>query len=460
MPNLLAFFMLAIWPLVGVVLFYRFSTASAVIWTLLGGYLLLPPPPAVFDFPLMPPLSKQTIPSLTAFALALTMARPKLQLWPENRAARVLLVVFVLCPLPTFATNTEPVLFSVGGLPGMRPAEGLALMVQQFMLAMPMLLGRAVLAELDGRRLLLTAFAVGGLVYSLPMLVEVRLSPQINIWVYGYFQHYFEQMIRMGGFRPIVFLYHGLWAAFFAMMAMIAAFALYRDRMDGGGRAWLLAGGYLGLVLVLCKSMAALLYGVVLIPLVVLLPSGWQVRLAVVIALAAASYPVLKQADLVPADEAIALAARVDQDRANSLKFRIDNEDLLFERAQLKPIFGWGSWGRNHLHDDVTGEITTVTDGRWIITIGVFGWVGFLAEFGLLVLPVLALGREVARAGAQVPRLVGPLALFHAVNIFDLIPNATLTPMTWLVAGALLGCAEGMRARYRKPVREVMETVL
>ena len=58
------------------------------------------------------------------------------------------------------------------------------------------------------------------------MLVEVRLSPQINTWIYGFFQHDFIQMMRYGGFRPIVFLPHGLWVAFFAY-----------DRRSGRGRA-------------------------------------------------------------------------------------------------------------------------------------------------------------------------------------------------------------------------------
>ena len=30
----------------------------------------------------------------------------------------------------------------------------------------------------------------------------------------------------------------------------------------------------------------------------------------------------------------------------------------------------------------------SITDGRWIITIGQFGLFGFVAEFGLLILPV------------------------------------------------------------------------
>jgi hypothetical protein len=34
------------------------------------------------------------------------------------------------------------------------------------------------------------------------------------------------------------------------------------------------------------------------------------------------------------------------------------------------------------------------------------------------------------------------LAIVLAVNLVDLIPNSWLSPLTWLIAGALLGAAE------------------
>ena len=34
------------------------------------------------------------------------------------------------------------------------------------------------------------------------------------------------------------------------------------------------------------------------------------------------------------------------------------------------------------------------------------------------------------------------MALMLGINMIDLIPNATLTPLTWLLAGAILGYAE------------------
>ena len=37
------------------------------------------------------------------------------------------------------------------------------------------------------------------------------------------------------------------------------------------------------------------------------------------------------------------------------------------------------------------------------------------------------------------------MSLILAFNVFDMLPNATLTPLTWLMAGALTGYAERLR---------------
>src|SRR5262249_36698985 len=56
----------------------------------------------------------------------------------------------------------------------------------------------------------------------------------------------------------------------------------------------------------------------------------------------------------------------VGQERAHSLEFRLQNEELLIQRALERPVFGWGGWGRNRISDD-HGRDITVTDGLWIM---------------------------------------------------------------------------------------------
>ena len=440
MPNLFAFVTLLSWPVVAAVLFRRLPVGRAIIASLLVAYLFLPPPPAGFDFPLLPPLTKETIPSLVMVLACLILHRDRIRFLPETLVGRALVIVFICSPMATVLTNTEPVFWGQMGLPALKLREGLSTMIQQAMLIAPFLMARNFLRTPDDHRDILKALFVGGMVYSVLMLVEVRLSPQLNIWVYGFFQHNFDQMIRFGGFRPIVFLYHGLWVSFFAMTAVVSAVALARGSATRVAVGFWLAAAYLLVVLILSKSLGAIIYGVALVPLVAVLSSRMQLRVAALMAFVALAYPLMKGADLVPQEAMLQQAENVDADRANSLRFRFQQETILLERAQEKPLFGWGLWGRNHIWDGATKTILTVTDGRWIIIIGVLGWVGFLAEFGLLAWPIFLMW---GRSGqGQVSPWVGPMALMLGVNMIDLIPNATLTPLTWLMAGALLGYAE------------------
>jgi hypothetical protein len=88
----------------------------------------------------------------------------------------------------------------------------------------------------------------------------------------------------------------------------------------------------------------------------------------------------------------------------------------------------------------------SVTDGRWIITMGQFGFVGFLAEFGLLALAVVRAAQAVKVTSDDNEKvMLAALALILAINVVDLLPNASLSPWTWLLAGALLGRAEALR---------------
>jgi hypothetical protein len=450
MPNALAYLALGVSPLLVFALYRSLRVELALIWSILLGYLFLPESPAVFDFPLMPPLNKHNMPALAAFIATLLVYPGKGPLLPESNVGKVLVFTFIFSPLLTVVTNMEPVFYGRVGLPALGLKDALALVLLQFMIIMPFLLARRHLNSGDALRDLMKALMIAGLVYSLLMLIEIRLSPQLNLWTYGFFQHYFGQSVRFGGYRPVVFLYHGLWVAFFAMTAALATLALWRVKLREfeSSIRYFLAALYLLVVLVLSKSLGALIFAAFAVPLILLTKPRMQMRVAVLLAVLALGYPLMKGANLVPEDFLISRAAAISEDRAGSIQFRFDNERTLLDRASLKPVFGWGSWGRNHELDPETGRLLTVTDGRWIVTIGTFGWVGFLAEFGLLLLPILQSARQVKRlTPLDYSGLVGAATLLLAINAVDMIPNATLTPITWLFAGTLTGYAERLKQR-------------
>ncbi len=480
MPNTLATLVLLLWPFVVWRLFLRLPPGRALIWSLLGAYLLLPPLPAEIDFPLLPSINKSSLPSLAALAMAYLFAPQRPKLLPETPMARRLLIVFILSPIATVFTNSEPLVFTTNFIPGMAFQDAISQPINRFFIVIGFLLARNYLTTREDQRDFLIAMLVAGLAYSIPTLLEVRLSPQLNNWVYGYYQHLFSQTIRSGGYRPMVFLYHGIWLAFFMLTCLLSALALWKAEPQQMRSKYMIAAFYLGVILVLCKTLAVLVYALAIAPLMLLLRTRSQLRIAVLLTVLAVGYPIFKSLDLVPARAILAQAEAISPERSQSLAFRFHNEDILSERAELKPVFGWGTWGRNQLHDPDTGEITSVSDGYWIILLGSWGWVGFLAQFVLMSLPIWLLLKELnwlrkaerrafkrgmtfslkgiknsqfAKPLEHSP-YIGPLALMLGFNLVDLLPNATLTPMTWLISGMLLGHAEQL-ARDRRAAERI-----
>jgi hypothetical protein len=437
-PNALAYAMLLIWPVVSLAIFRRLGPSRGLIACLLAGYLLLPPGQAMFDLPVLPPLNKDNIPALSALVICLVWYCSPKDLLPKSLLGRLLLATYFLSPFLTILTNTDPLFWGSFFVPGMRVQDYVSTTVGFTAQVAPFLLARALVTGDQGQRDLLWAMVLATFAYSFPMLLEVRLSPQLNTWIYGFFQHSFDQMMRGGGFRPIVFLYHGLWVAFLTSTAVLSAVTLFRSGGQRAGAA-LLAAAWLMMVLILCKSMASLVYTLAGLLVILAFSVRMQVRLSAFLACLLLTYPNLREADLIPVETMVELAARVNPERSLSLDYRFDNESVLLDRAQERPVFGWGSWGRNHVLQADTGQYITVSDGLWIIVLGSAGWVGYWAQIGLLVLPFVLIWWK---GGPAPPRTVAGGMVIVAINLVDLIPNATLTPLTWLYAGALLGWVE------------------
>lgn len=464
MPNSFAYFMLLAWPFVTLVMFRKLPLERAIVWSILGGYLFLPPT-AQFDLPLVPPLNKFSITSLSTVAVCTLVMRQPLRLWSDRLAINALTLLFLIGAVTTVLTNPDPIIYRIledhapiqfitHVQPGLSPRDALSMIVNQSIVLMPFLLARTHLASARGLRELILGLAIGGLVYSLPALLEVVFSPASNIMAYGFFQHDYAQTIRGDGFRPIVFLPHGLWLALFMASALMASAALARFEASDSKWLWVLSTFYLLLVLRACKSLAALANGLVMTPLILLFGRKFQVYAALLLAIVATTYPMLRNLELIPIDKITEIAVSVDADRGSSLAFRFDNEEILLERANEKPLFGWGGWGRNLILNPETLQIETVTDGNWILVFGVFGWMGYIAQMGLLSVPLWLLIRHNARRSiSETSAYASALSVILAATMMDMLLNDTLIPFTWLCAGAILGHCEAPRrsATERNP---------
>ena len=142
--------------------------------------------------------------------------------------------------------------------------------------------------------------------------------------------------------------------------------------------------------LVLCKSLGALIIAIILVPIALLCRPRVQLLIAVCIAGIVMTYPILRGVNVIPVLDIVNFAEDIDQARAQSLAFRFSHEDVLLEHARERPVFGWGSWGRNRVFNE-QGQDVSVSDGTWIIEFGVGGWVRYISVFGLLCWPVIGL---------------------------------------------------------------------
>jgi len=445
-----AYIALLLWPAAALYLYSTRPVGQATIWTILGGYLLLPPG-AQIKFEMVPAFGKESIPNLSALIGCMLCARRMPKFFRGFGLAEVLILSILIVPLITSLLNGDTIRIGQTVLPGVGTYDAGSAMIAEFIFILPFFLARDFLRSADDNADLLRVMAIAGLAYSLPILFEVRMSPQLQFWIYGD-SRVFVTELRDGSFRPIVFLQNGLVVAFFATTAAVAAASLWRTQTRIGRLPAGVITTYLSFIVVLCRTLSSLVYGGVLIPLIRWASPRMQLGVACVLVTVALSYPLLREADLFPTKSMLEAATAIDTDRAASLKTRFDNEDQLLKHAWERPWFGWGRFARNRVYHGLNGRDSSITDGYWIITLGTFGLVGFIAQFGLLGLVVFraAMALKLSQSMREAVYLAA-LALIVAINVVDLLPNASISPWTWLLVGTLLGRAEELYASTRRP---------
>ena len=411
------------------------------------------------DAPLLPPIDKMGVTALTTLLLCLAKGT---QVPPPPVSIPTILcgTGYVLAPILTSFQNSYELHTAGLSIPGFYPLDGIKIAGRNLLMLAPFYIGTHFLQTERARRILLQAFPTAILFYSLPMLFEVRFSPQLHRWIYGYHPSDFTQQVRSGGFRPVVLTEHGLALAFFTSLAFIAAVILVRakvriHRFPAGGAATYVAG-----MLVLCKSLGPMIYAAVLTPaILVMRPRTWT-RIALILALIVCAYPAIRTYGLSPTERISAFANSFSAERAASFETRVQNENVLLAKANERPVFGWGTWGRNQIFDQYTGKATSVTDGGWIIQYGIFGWFGYLSLFGFLAMAVFransAIGSEVNRETIE----WGGLTLMLGVYLIDQIPNATPMTFTLLIAGSIARprSAAIRRIRQRNAESQILRT--
>jgi hypothetical protein len=438
-----------------IVAFTRFRPAFAVILLTLVPLLFLPEAVG-FDAPLIPPLDKASLPALCILIGVLITARKQIKAARPGRGLDLLLVGMLGAVIGTGLTNPDTLRYGPTVLQGYKWGEIVSDVIRDVLAAcVPFFVGRVLFRSAEDARALIVALVIGGLVYVPLCALELRLSPFLHYTVYGFMHMSFEQAIRNDGWRPVCFMAHGLSLALFICAASIGAWVLYRARRSVLSLPPLVPALTLSILLALLNSLGALVYGLVLTPIVLMLRPKAQLRVAVVLALITALYPILRVTDVFPREGLVELAGRIDYARAESLDFRFTNEAILVEKALERPWFGWGGFGRTFVFDK-RGEATSVPDGEWIISLGFSGFVGLTFQFGALLIPVWMAYRRIDRVPKAHQPLLGGMGLIATVCVLDLLPNGMFNNLPMFLSGALGGLAQGMS----QPVRAKVNTRL
>jgi hypothetical protein len=438
------------WPIVAQVLFFVLPPRRAVLASVLLGFMFLPIASLKFG-PGIPILSKLTIVSLSALIGVAFFDTTRLLSF-RLKMVDLPMVVWVLCPLASSLAND------------LGPYDGFSSSFYKFCeWGVPYLLGRLYLSTLHGMSELAKAIFIGGLIYVPFCLLEIRLSPQLHNWVYGYFQHEFIQTIRFGGYRPTVFMNHGIMVSTWMTMATLSGFCLWRWgllRQIGPVQVpWLLLG--LAATTILCKSVGAFLLlatGVIVLLLVRVAPSR---ALLLTLAILPPLFLAVRVPRLISAKDLTEPPPGLDEDRTASVRFRLLNEDFLMDKAFRRPLFGWGLWGRARIHD-VSGKDITVTDSLWIIELGNEGCVGLFGMLAVFLTPVLGLLRALPNSETWKNRLAVPAVLACLIVLLFLIDcmfNDMNNPAYLMAVGGLANLRLGKIRRRVPPKPVAMEGV-
>ncbi|MFW5652869.1 MAG: O-antigen ligase family protein [Planctomycetota bacterium] len=320
---------------------------------------------------------------------------------------------------------------------------------------LPYFFGRIYFNNLTALRELAIGILIGGLLYVPLALYEVRMSPQLHNLVYGYFPHVWAQTKRFDGWRPQVFMPHGLALGFWMASATLIAIWLWVSKSKIRlARVHIgFAAAALLLTTFLAKSVNGwmlLAMGLTVMGCIALrrLPLPRRLVLVGVIAIAP-TYMALRTTSLWQGEVVVpAVATLIHPNRARSLEYRLEAEELLVDRAMERPLLGWGGWGRHRVVSEEGYDLAT-TDGQWIIQFGKHGFFGLIAWAGVLLIPPLLVARRLPSSTWRHPLVAPTIALATIVSLYavDSLLNAMPNPLFVLTTGGLAACALTARDR-------------
>lgn len=421
-------------------IFLQFSPRKAVIIGFLIAWLFLPQR-AGFVFSGIPDYTRISATCYSILLLSFIFDSKRIK---SFKFSWFDLPILIYCICPFFSSITN----GLGAYDGASET-----LYQTVRFGLPYFIGRIYLNNLFGLNQLAKSIFFSGLIYLPLCLYEIRFSPQLHNMIYGYHAHSFAQTMRYGGFRPTVFMIHGLEVGMWMMAVTLIGIWLWQAKAIK--KVWFIPIPWLVFALVvtfiLLKSTGAylyLIYGIFILftaklfrrslPLLILI-----VSISLYLSFASTGNFTTQNAEPV----LLAISNNISEDRAQSLEFRLENEELLVEKALEKPVFGWGGWGRSRVYDynwEGVLENISVTDSLWIITYGTTGMVGLISLYAAFFIPVCIFTLKRYPAKFWFHPQVAPtasLAVVITLYMLDNTLNAQFNPIFTLICGGITGLA-------------------
>jgi hypothetical protein len=356
----------------------------------------------------------------------------------------------------------------------------------------PYFVGRLYFADLEGIRVLSIGFLVGAIAYVPFCLAEIKLSPQLHFYLWGFHQHDPMQSARGSLWRPMVFLEHGLAVGIWMGGMTLVAFWMWWTRaLDEVkwipglkplplsavlivmlatcvlmGSAGALALGLVGAGILVTSRFVPVplaLAGLMLVsPLycwgrtsaAAAQPTGYlnssrQAEELAILDRRMMEKPLFGFSSMTGTGLHDLLESLFSKERADSFMTRLVMEDRLMEKGLERPLLGWGGEGRARVTDP-SGRDIIIADGLWIIVFGDRGYFGVTALILVLLVPTARLMWVYPQRFWSHPLLApaAALAVVQVLMLIDDLSNAMFNMLFIVANGAISGMIGQSLARH------------
>ncbi len=418
--------MLLSWPIAMILLGTVLPTRKVVLISIIGGNLFLPATGIAISG--LPDYTKLVSAGLGALLTLLVFSSSTLFSW-RPRWIDLFFLGFLFAPVLSSLLN------------GLGPYDALSTLANRVLeWGTAYWIGRSLFNSLSALRDTAVAIVLSGILYAPLCIYEIIMSPKLSVQIYGFRPSQFLMTIRHGGYRPMVFMQHGLALAAWMAAAALVAWILWRSNavrhIFSIPMSWFAIG--LVVLTIMLRSTGAALLLIGLIGAVECIQISRLRLILLVMILVPMGYIGLRTFGW-EGDELGRLATPFGEERARSLTGRLINDTMIADKAMQKPIFGWGGWGRWRVKDEFGIDIT-VSDSWWAILLGTTGIFGLVCTYATFISPLIPLALHKTRRRIFEGASGAAWAIGFGVLLFilDTLANAMPNTSFMLMAGTLV----------------------